>query len=60
MAIIIAVSAGGVVFLLAFLRALLHEPKARQPYRGLLLEPLLWDTEPRPEAAGEWAQESYE
>lgn len=61
MAIIVAVSAGGVVFLLAFLRALLHEPKARQPYRGLLLEPLLWsDAESRPEAAGEWAQENYD
>ncbi len=62
MAIIVAVSAGGVVFLLVFLRALLQEPKARRPYRALLLEPLLWsETESDPEAAaGEWVQEDYD
>ena len=66
MAIIVAVSAGGVAFLLAFLltflRALLHEPKGRPAYYALLLEPLLWSgTESEPGGpAGKWARESYD
>lgn len=62
MAIVIAVSAGGVVFLLVFLRALLDEPKARPNYRALLLEPLQrLKTDSHPEAAaGEWVQENYD
>lgn len=62
MAIIIAVSGAGMVFLLVFLRALLNEPKGRPVYRALLLEPLLWSaTESRAEAAaGEWLQENYD
>jgi hypothetical protein len=38
MAVVVAISAGGIGFLLVFLGALLREPKRRRPHSALLLQ----------------------
>ncbi len=53
MAVVVALSAGGIGFMLVVLRALLHEPKKKQPYYALLLqEPRPAESEPRSAIAG--------
>ncbi len=53
MAVVVALSAGGIGFMLVVLRALLREPKKKQPYYALLLQaPRPLESEPRREVAG--------